>query len=601
MNFGVSKDIIEEIRARCNIVDLIGIYVQLKRSGTNSYKGLCPFHSEKTPSFYVDAARQTFHCFGCGKGGDVFRFFMDKENIGFVDALQMLASRVGVVIPDKFNSENPRVRKQRADSLERLFQINEIFANFFHQTLISNPDLPAAVYLQQRGIPLEVAEKFKIGACPDDWTACLNYGRSQGFTDEELLSSGIIRKKIETNRCYDHFKGRLTFAIQNEQGRVVGFSCRSLEAKPLNGGKYINTPETPIFKKGNLLYALPQARKMICDKNMAVICEGQFDAIAFHRAGIECAVAPQGTSFTENQARILNRYCNRIYLALDSDSAGQKAIFRDVEILLPLSFDIKVVRIPGGKDPDELFAHSGAGALQQALDNSISWLKALCDSLPQRHDMSSPAGRGHAAAEIANYLNLITNQVELELQVREAAMFLNVSESALYAELRQIRRKSQRNAVFARSRSEKVSTNLTNPQNESSSTALVTLLELAVNSENAARQIGELLPLEELPNSNPIAKAINITVNLALNGEFKQVTSELSELLIENPVPEISQILVSESKFECKDIPTAVVESVVELRSQLKKEKERQLLCQLKNASTEEEKINILKELQLIN
>lgn len=615
MNFGVSKDIIEDIRARCDIVELIGTFVQLKRSGTNTYKGLCPFHQEKTPSFHVDASRQTFHCFGCGKGGDVFRFYMDKENVGFVDALHMLASRVGVVIPENSGGGDPGEGRRRANERERLYRINEAFATFFHQVLIRNPNSPAAEYLRRRGIPPEVAERFKIGACPDEWTACLDYGRSLGFTDEELVTSGIIRKKAETGRCFDHFKGRLTFAIENEQGRVVGFSCRSLEAKPLAGGKYINTPETPIFKKGNLLYALPLARKMMSDRNMAVICEGQLDSIAFHRAGIECAVAPQGTSFTENQARILSRYCNRIYLALDSDSAGQKAILRDVEILLPMSFDIKVVRIPGGKDPDELFAHGGAAALQQALDDSVSWLKVLCDSLPQRHDMGSAAGRGHAAVEVAGYLNRITNQVELELYVRDAAMLLGVSEDALYAELRQVSRKARRNEEFSRGgpAAEPAYTPNTGEfipprprsenrplpgiqQEDPCSPALLTLLELAVNSETAARQIAELVPPEELPDSNPIARAVNLTVNLALNGEFEQVPAELSELLIEHPVPEISRILVSE--FVCKDIPTAVEESAAELRRQFKKEEQRLLMLQMKNASTPEERLALLTRLQ---
>ena len=314
-------------------------------------------------------------------------------------------------------------------------------------------------------------------------------------------------------------------------------------------------------------------------------------------------------------ARILSRYCNRIYLALDSDSAGQKAILRDVEILLPMSFDIKVVRIPGGKDPDELFAHGGAAALQQALDDSVSWLKVLCDSLPQRHDMGSAAGRGHAAVEVAGYLNRITNQVELELYVRDAAMLLGVSEDALYAELRQVSRKARRNEEFSRGgpAAEPAYTPNTGEfipprprsenrplpgiqQEDPCSPALLTLLELAVNSETAARQIAELVPPEELPDSNPIARAVNLTVNLALNGEFEQVPAELSELLIEHPVPEISRILVSE--FVCKDIPTAVEESAAELRRQFKKEEQRLLMLQMKNASTPEERLALLTRLQ---
>ncbi len=600
MAFGVSKEIIEDIRSRCDIVELIGMFVQLRRAGTNTYKGLCPFHQEKTPSFHVDAARQTFHCFGCGKGGDVFRFFMEKENVGFVDALHMLASRVGVVIPENAPGGDPGEGRRRAGERERLFQVNEAFAEFFHRVLVSNPASPAALYLQKRGIPPEVAEKFRIGACPDDWTACLNYGRSIGFTDAELVNSGIVSRKAETGRCYDHFKGRLTFTIENEQGRAVGFSARALEDTPA-GGKYINTTETPIFKKGNLLYALPLARRMMSEKNMAIICEGQLDTIAFHRAGFACAVAPQGTSFTENQGRILRRYAGRIFLALDSDAAGQKAIRRDLEILLPMSFDIQVIRIPGGKDPDELFRNGGAEAVQQAVAGAVSWLQVLCDSLPERYDMSSPAGRGQAAAEVAEFLGKVTNQVELELYVREAATALGVSEDAFWAELRQVRRKlrgeEERRSRFAGQEQEAKPP--VRPVEERYPSALLTLLALAVNYEEAARQIAELLPPEELSGESPPERAINLAVNAALNGEFDQAGSAISDMLLEHPSPAVSRLLVGDHQYA--DVSRAVLDSVRELRRIRREEKRRTLTLRLRQAATAEERTAILGQLVELN
>ncbi|WP_295807425.1 DNA primase [uncultured Victivallis sp.] len=600
MAFGVSKEIIEDIRSRCDIVELIGMFVQLRRAGTNTYKGLCPFHQEKTPSFHVDAARQTFHCFGCGKGGDVFRFFMEKENVGFVDALHMLASRVGVVIPENAPGGDPGEGRRRAGERERLFQVNEAFAEFFHRVLVSNPASPAALYLQKRGIPPEVAEKFRIGACPDDWTACLNYGRSIGFTDAELVNSGIVSRKAETGRCYDHFKGRLTFTIESEQGRAVGFSARALEATPA-GGKYINTTETPIFKKGNLLYALPLARRMMSEKNMAIICEGQLDTIAFHRAGFACAVAPQGTSFTENQGRILRRYAGRIFLALDSDAAGQKAIRRDLEILLPMSFDIRVIRIPGGKDPDELFRNGGAEAVQQAVAGAVSWLQVLCDSLPERYDMSSPAGRGQAAAEVAEFLGKVTNQVELELYVREAATALGVSEDAFWAELRQVRRKlrgeEERRSRFAGQEQEAKPP--VRPVEERYPSALLTLLALAVNYEEAARQIAELLPPEELSGESPPERAINLAVNAALNGEFDQAGSAISDMLLEHPSPAVSRLLVGDHQYA--DVSRAVLDSVRELRRIRREEKRRTLTLRLRQAATAEERTAILGQLVELN
>ncbi len=597
MGFGVSKDVIEEIRSRCDIVDLIGSFVPLKRSGTNTYKGLCPFHQEKTPSFHVDASRQMYHCFGCGKGGDVFRFYMDKENVGFSDALHMLASRVGVVIPENSGeNSDPAEGRRRADARERLYRVNEDFCCFFERTLLGTPDSPPTQYLIKRGIPRDVAEKFRIGAAPDAWTACLEYGLSLGYTEEELVASGIVRRKEETGRLFDHFKGRLTFAITNEQGRVVGFSARSLEAKP-PAGKYINTPESPVFKKGNLLYALPLARKMMVEKNMAILCEGQLDTIAFHRAGFECAVAPQGTGFTEGQARILKRYANRIFLAFDADSAGQKAILRAVELLLPLSMEIKVIRIPGGKDPDELFRNGGPDAVAAAVDDAIPWLDVLVASLPERYDMDSPAGRGRAAGEVAGYLLKITSQVELELYIRKAATALQISEEAFWSELRRIQAGARRSDFSA------VPTETAGPAPQPGkiasapglSAALLTLLELAISSEEAAKRLSELCSPEELGSEDTVGRALNAVIDAAQNGVHANAASLLGEMLIESPDPAVSRVLVEHREFA--DPEKALADSVAQLRRARSRESRAELLVRLRGTVDPAEKMAILKQI----
>ena len=597
MGFGVSKDVIEEIRSRCDIVDLIGSFVPLKRSGTNTYKGLCPFHQEKTPSFHVDASRQMYHCFGCGKGGDVFRFYMDKENVGFSDALHMLASRVGVVIPENSGeNSDPAEGRRRADARERLYRVNEDFCCFFERTLLGNPDSPPTQYLIKRGIPRDVAEKFRIGAAPDAWTACLEYGLSLGYTEEELVASGIVRRKEETGRLFDHFKGRLTFAITNEQGRVVGFSARSLEAKP-PAGKYINTPESPVFNKGNLLYALPLARKMMVEKNMAILCEGQLDTIAFHRAGYECAVAPQGTGFTEGQARILKRYANRIFLAFDADSAGQKAILRAVELLLPLSMEIKVIRIPGGKDPDELFRNGGPDAVAAAVDDAIPWLDVLVASLPERYDMDSPAGRGRAAGEVAGYLLKITSQVELELYIRKAATALQISEEAFWSELRRIQAGARRSDFSAVPPETAVPA--PKPEKFASapglSAALLTLLELAISSEEAAKRLSELCSPEELGSEDTVGRALNAVIDAAQNGVHANAASLLGEMLIESPDPAVSRVLVEHREFA--DPEKALADSVAQLRRARSRESRAELLVRLRGTVDPAEKMAILKQI----
>ena len=590
MSLDLNKEIIEEIRRRSDIVEVIsGCGVQLKRAGGTSFKGLCPFHQEKTPSFHVDTARQAFHCFGCGKGGDVFRFFMDKENVDFVNAAQILAARCGVVIPEK-SSADPQGDSIRRSERERLLAVNAEFSGFFCRYLRDNPRSPAAEYLRGRGIPMEVADRFRIGAAPDSWTACRDYGRSLGFTDADMLTAGIVRQKEDSDRIYDQFRGRLTFTIENEQGKPVGFSARTLEPKPQDGRKYVNTPETPVFRKGHLLYALPQARQGIGRLKCAILCEGQLDAIAFHRAGFDCAVAPLGTAFTPDQARILRRYTHNLILAFDADGAGRKAVLKAAEILLPLSVDLKVLRIPGGKDPDELFAHGGAEAVADALHDLTPWLEVLKAALPERFDLASPVGRSQAAAFVASFLKLVNNQVELEVYVKEAAKMLAISEPAMLAELsgqRTVRTTPLADPPPLTKR----------PVSDEASPALLTLLELAMASPDVGRQLAEALPPESIPDT-PLGKALNLAVSAALNDEMDALPGELENLLLETPCPEVSKALVRPTSFEAGGTEQALEEALRELRRIRKKNDRISLLDRLRSAATAEERLALLGALQ---
>ncbi len=587
----ISKTVIEDIRGRCDIVEVVGAFVQLKRSGAASFKGLCPFHSEKTPSFHVDSARQSYHCFGCGKGGDVFRFLMDKENVGFYDAVHMLASRAGVVIPEEAFDGDEEGARQRAGAKERLYRLNEAMAEFFCRRLADEPHSAAADYLRRRGIPDDVARRFRIGVAPDSWDEGLKFCRSRGFSDEEGIAAGVLRRS-EAGRVFDQFRNRLVFSIFNESGRCVGFSARSLEPKPQDGRKYINTPETAIFRKGSLLYALPLAREEMVKRKLAILCEGQMDVIAFHRAGFACAVAPLGTAFTPEQARILKRYTNHVALAFDADGAGAKAVLRAAEILLPLSMELRVIRIPGGKDPDELFASGGAGAVAAAVDGAVPWLEVVTGALAEKFDLSTPVGKGEAAAFVGGFLKLVDNRVELESYVREAAAFLRVSEEAIFAELADLRRRDRRKEEFRAAAA---------PSPEYSaerhhSPAELTLLELAVNSEDAARFIGELLEPEELDEHDPVTAAINIAAAAALNGEHAEAVRRLGGLLEERPSPELSRALVSHTEYS--DVIRAVEDSVRELRAIRIRERRKKLMEQLRLSGDPDERTRLLAEIQ---
>ena len=588
----IPHSVIEDIRARCDIVDVVGSFVQLKRSGSSSFKGLCPFHNEKTPSFHVDTARQSYHCFGCGKGGDVFRFVMEKESMTFYDAVHMLASRVGVIIPEFASDGDEEGARQRAGAKERLYKLNEAVSDFFCRNLREHPDSEAAQYLRRRGIPDDVARKFRIGAAPDSWDEVQRFCRSKGFTDEEGVTAGVLHRS-ENGRVFDQFRNRLVFSIFNEAGRGVGFSARSLEPKPQDGRKYVNTPETPVFRKGALLYALPLAREAMVKRKLAILCEGQLDVIAFHRAGFECAVAPLGTAFTPDQARVLKRYTNHIALAFDSDGAGQKAVLRAAEILLPLSIELKVIRIPGGKDPDELFASGGAEAVAAAVESAVPWLKVVTDGLAEKFDLSTPVGKGEAAAFVCGFLDLVENRVELESYVRDAAECLRVSEEAIFAELASVRRRKRRREDF---RTEPAAAPVKPPAVKSHSPALLTLLELSINSFPAAQLIGELLEPDDLELGDPVADAISRCTLSGTVDEHAEVVRKLGELLEQQPTPELSRALVSHTEYS--DIERAVRDSMRELHAAKRRALRGELMKKLRVSDDSEEKAGLLAEIQ---
>lgn len=594
---GFNQEIIEEIRRRCEITEFIGNYVQLKRRGTSSFTGLCPFHQEKTPSFHVDGKLQRYHCFGCHKGGDIFSFVMLHDNISFPDAVRQLAQRYGVDIPETSDYDAAAAKINR-DQKERILKVNEEFSALFVRFLRENPASPAGVYLQKRGITREVADRFAIGALPDERYFCLNYGRHLGFTDEDLVAAGICGRSEESGRIYERFTGRLTFAIQNEYGRGVGFSARSLEAKPADGRKYVNTPETLVFKKGMLLYALPQARESISKQRSVILCEGQMDTIAMHRAGFTNAVAPLGTAFTPEQAKLLKRYADTVNLCFDSDGAGQKAFLRALEYLLPLSVTIRMIPIPGGKDPDELYTHGGAEAVAGAVNGSIPWLEQFQKQLPGLYDMSTPVGRAQAAAFMVSLFALLKNSIELETYMREGAAILRVSEEALYGELKKIRNKEKRVTDLDGGGTGKVPPPVRKTESTSASperSAMMTLLALAVSSQDNAREIGDLLPPAAIDGTTIAGRVLNLLLGAAAGGEPEEETAlALNELLAESCDSEISALLLRPQDFS--DPAKALADSVSELMRISKKRRYAALMAELRFCP-EERKGELLKQL----
>jgi DNA primase len=370
---------IEQIAAANDIVEVIGSYFPLKRAGTN-FKALCPFHQEKTPSFTVSPQRQTFHCFGCGVGGSVFRFVMDYEHLDFPSAVRKLAARAGVPVTEERGAGSDDNRQHEVR--RALLQLHAEAAEWFHENLVKGKaGGPARDYLKERGIDRRIADDWQIGFAPDSWEAFLTWAIDRGYRRPQILQSGLIKPRDENRpdgEAYDRFRGRIMFPIHNDVGEVIAFSGRVLE-KEAEGAKYLNSPETPLFRKGRVLFGLHKTKRGLIEANCAIVCEGQLDLITVFEAGITNVVAPQGTAFTEDQARILKRFVSEVVLCFDADSAGQKAAERSLDALLQNNLVVRVAEMPAGEDPDSVIRHQGKDEFEKrvaaARDFFDSWIE----------------------------------------------------------------------------------------------------------------------------------------------------------------------------------------------------------------------------------
>src|SRR5437773_2589378 len=357
-----SSATLEQVRAASDIVDVIGSYLPLKRAGAN-FVALCPFHKEKTPSFNVNPHRQIFHCFGCHKGGDVFTFLREYENISFPEAVHRLAERAR--IPLEF--EKDPARQKNRFLKDTLLQIHEQITQRWQAALANaGAGQIARDYLAKRGVSAEAVKLFRLGCAPDSWDDTVNWAKSKGHDLALAEKAGLIIRREGADGYYDRFRGRLMFPICDEQGRVIGFSGRVLSGDEKTA-KYVNSPETPIFTKGKVLFALDKAKRAILDLGFAIVCEGQLDTIACHGGGVCNAVAPQGTALTAAHGRILRRYTDDIILCFDGDVAGQRAAARAFEDLLSAGIPFRVASIPAPDDPDSYIKKLGRDAFVQLL------------------------------------------------------------------------------------------------------------------------------------------------------------------------------------------------------------------------------------------
>jgi len=432
------EEIKEEIRARNDIVDVIENYgVSVKKAG-GRFKALCPFHNEKTPSFNIDHNHQSYKCFGCGVHGDIFSFVQETEKVDFMTAMELLASRCGLQIDLK--SSGP---PGQADKKKKLLKIMDAACSFYQRILNeSKAGEIARQYNEDRGLNQELCQEFRIGYAPDSWDAILKWGEKHKYSVPDLEACGLITKKDDNaQKTYDRFRKRLMFPILDKSGNVVGFSGRLLE-DDVKAAKYVNSPETLLFKKSNILYGIDKAMTPIGEKRTALLAEGQIDVIKCHAHGFKHTVAAQGTAITDDHARMLSRLADEIILILDADAAGKKAAMRSAPIFFKFALDTKVAVLPEGEDPDTFLSQKGAEAFQAELDNAISLIDFMIEALLAEEGSASDAGIMRVSSKILESIKECDHAIFKERLMTRVSERLDISEAALQSELEKKIKKS---------------------------------------------------------------------------------------------------------------------------------------------------------------
>jgi DNA primase len=436
----IPSETIEQVAAANDVVEVIGSYFPLKRAGAN-FKALCPFHQEKTPSFTVSPSRQTFHCFGCGAGGSVFRFVMDYEHIDFPAAVGKLAVRAGITIVERRGAEN---EDRQYETRRKLLKLHAEAAEWFHENLTKREiGEPARKYSKQRGITSEIAKRWQLGYAPDEWDAFGSWARGQGYDARELIASGLVKTKdddqtsnLNPRTSYDRFRGRIMFSICNDVGEVIAFSGRLLKEEE-GAAKYLNSPETPLFRKGNVLFGLHKSKRALIEANCAIVCEGQLDLISLFEAGITNVVAPQGTAFTETQARTLKRFVNEVVLCFDADRAGRQAgdrslttfvqhfgvrpnpaasrgrgpAERSLDSFLQNDLVVRIAEMPPGEDPDTLVRREGKEAFLKRITEAPNFIDYWIEREAAATDLTSLAAKMQLVGQMAETVSHARDRV----------------------------------------------------------------------------------------------------------------------------------------------------------------------------------------------
>jgi len=423
----IPRETIEDIKFRCPVEDVIASYVTLKRGGS-TMKGLCPFHSEKTPSFTVFPASQDFHCFGCGAGGDVISFVMRMENLEYPDAIRFLAKRCGVNVPEDNTSDTGGVKRSR------ILEMNLVAAKYFRACLMDEKlGAPGREYLTARGLPQLIVKRFGLGYAPADFKGLYRHLRSKLFSDEEILAGYLGARSAKNGNVYDVFRGRVMFPIIDVSGNVVAFGGRVIDdSQP----KYLNSSDTPAFKKSRHLFALNFARLHSAER--LILCEGYMDVIALHAAGFENAVATLGTAITPDHARIFKKYTPKCVISYDADEAGQRAADKAFRLLEEAGVDTKILKVYGAKDPDEFIRKYGAKEFAKLLDAGKSRFEFQLDGIRQKYRVEESSEKIKAIAEMTEYIAGVHSSVQREIYAQQLAKEFGVEQSNVQADVERV-------------------------------------------------------------------------------------------------------------------------------------------------------------------
>ena len=582
-----SDELLDDIKTKNDIVDIVSQYVVLKRAGRN-YMGLCPFHKEKSGSFCVSPDKQIFHCFGCGVGGNVFHFISKIENVNFKESVEILANRAGVDLPLSDNFEDDKLSKLKS----RVYEVNKCAAEFYHQNLYKPTAKPAQEYVKKRHLDNKTLKAFKIGYS-GRFNELYTELKTKGFTEEEILASCLVNKN-PNGKFIDRFRNRLMFPIIDIRERVIAFGGRVLDdSKP----KYINSPEDIVYSKGRNLFAFNIAKKN--NPKTIIMVEGYMDAVSLHQRGINNAVASLGTALTEAQGRLLRRSCEKVIIGYDADGAGQAATLRGLEILQNLGCDIRILQIEGAKDPDEFVVKYGPERFQMYVDKAISLVEFKVKMLKNNLNLDNVNDKIKFLNEVARILAKVSNSMEREVYVDKISLEYKVSKEAIYGEINKL--------LYANNKTEqklekkvttiKPSLNIVQEQQIDDKTkrteALV--IYLLVNYQEKSFD-----KLKKLIENNVIKIERNKTIINKLYEEHEKGNINIDNILNlfedESTINYLSGIMSSD--FEIADIDKCIDDVIATYRKEVLVQKRNQILEQLDNSNlTKEEIANLETEL----